>query len=274
MAQIKAAEVQKLRKMTGAGMMDCKKALVEAEGDFDKAVEVIRERGKAIASKREERDATEGCTLAGANADNTRGVIVAINCETDFVAKNEDFIKLTKSVLELAIEKAPADLEALKALDFGGATVAEKVAEQSGVIGEKVELTCYEVIEAPYVSSYIHAGNKLTTIVAFNKAIAEAQMGRDVAMQVAAMSPVSVDKDDVAPEVVESELKIGREQARQEGKPENLLDKIAQGKLGKFYKENTLLNQDFVKESKMSVKQYLQTADKELVATSFKRFSL
>ncbi|SFD98343.1 translation elongation factor Ts [Thermophagus xiamenensis] len=271
---ITAADVSKLRKMTGAGMMDCKKALQEAGGDFDKAVEVIRKKGMAVASKRADREASEGVVLSKVSSDARKGALLVLNCETDFVAKNDSFVALAQSILDLALEKGANTLDEVKALELDGVPVKDVITEQIGVIGEKLELAAFEVIEAESVISYIHPGNKLATIVGFNKANIENQMAKDVAMQVAAMAPVAVDRDSVPQDIVEKELEIGKEMARNEGKPEEMLDRIAQGRLGKFFKENTLLEQAFVKDNKMSIKQYLQSADKELTVTGFKRFSL
>ncbi len=273
MGQISAADVSKLRKATGAGMMDCKKALSEADGDFEKAVEIIRKKGQALANKRADREASEGVALAKTTGDSKFGALVVLNCETDFVAKNQDFISFAESILDLALESKPADLAALKALPMEGKTVEDKVTEQVGVIGEKLDLSAFEFIAAEKVINYIHPGNKLATLVGFSKEIDDA-IAKDVAMQVAAMNPVAVDKDDVPEDVKEKEKEIGREQARQEGKPEQILDKIAEGKLNKFFKDSTLVNQDFIKESKMTVKEYLQQADKDVKVTGFKRFSL
>ncbi|MDI3526043.1 MAG: elongation factor Ts [Tenuifilum sp.] len=273
MAEITAAEVAKLRKLTGAGMMDCKKALVEADGDMDRAIELIRERGKAIANKRADREAGEGAALAKVNEAGNRGAIVVLNCETDFVAKNADFVGVASKILDHALNTSPANLDALKESTLDGKKVADVVAEFSGITGEKMELSYYEFVEAPMVVSYIHPGNKLATIVGFSKAI-DVQAAKDVAMQVAAMNPVAIDKDDVPEDIRQKEFEIGREQARQEGKPENLLDKIAEGKLNKFYKESTLLNQEFIKDNKMTIRQYLQGVDKDVKVTAFKRFSL
>lgn len=272
MADIKAADVQKLRKATGAGMMDCKKALQEAEGDFEKAVEIIRKKGQAIASKRADREAGEGNVQA--KVAGNYGAIISLNCETDFVAKNEDFVKFASSILDLAVAEKPADLEALKGLRMGGKTVEEAVVEQSGTIGEKLELGYFDSIEAEKVQAYNHFGNNLATLVGFNKADVEEQVAKDVAMQIAAMSPVAVDKDDVPAEVIAQERKIGREKALDEGKPENIVDRIAEGMVNKFLKENTLLNQEFTKDSKKTVGQYLKEADKDLKVTGFKRFSV
>lgn len=273
MAQISAADVGKLRKTTGAGMMDCKKALQEAEGDFEKAVEIIRKKGQAVANKRADRDTSEGAVLAKVNADNTFGAMIALNCETDFVAKNEDFVALAQTIVDKAIEAKPTSLEALKAETINGKTIADTIVEQIGVIGEKIDLACFETIEAAQVIPYIHLGNKLATLVGLNK-VASIEVGKDIAMQVAAMNPVAIDKDGVSEEVKNKELEIGREQALKEGKPEKIVDKIAEGKLNKFYKENTLLNQEFTKDSKKTVSQFLKEADKELTVTEFKRYSL
>lgn len=269
---IKAADVSKLRKMTGAGMMDCKKALEEAAGDFDKAVEVIRKKGQLVASKRADREASEGCVLAGVKGDTA--AVVALKCETDFVAKNENFVAFTQSILDLALEQKPADVDALTALKLNGATIADTIVEQIGVIGEKVELEYYEKIEAESVVAYIHPGNKLATIVGFNIAGVAEDVMKDVAMQAAAMAPVAVSRDFVPAEVVEKELEIGREKAREEGKPEQILDKIAQGRLNKFFQESTLLEQAFIKENKISVQQYLKDQNKDLTITDFKRYTL
>lgn len=274
MAEIKAADVAKLRKMTGAGMMDCKNALKEADGDFAKASDIIREKGQAVANKRADRDAAEGVVLAMTSADGKQGYMIVLNCETDFVAKNDNFIKFASSILNLAAEKQPTNLDELKALSLEGNSVSDAVIEQIGVIGEKLELPFYSKIDAENVTAYIHPGNMLASLVGLNKKVSEAQVGRDVAMQVAAMSPVAIDKDNVAQDVIDKELEIGREQARKEGKPEEILEKIANGKLNKFFRENTLLNQAFVKENKKSVKQYLQEVDKDLTVTGFVRFGL
>jgi elongation factor Ts len=272
MADIKAADVQKLRKATGAGMMDCKKALQEAAGDFEKAIEVIRRKGQAIASKRADREAGEGNVLASVKG--TFGAMISLNCETDFVAKNEDFINLSRSILELAVAEKPADMEALKRIPMRGKTVAEVITEQSGTIGEKLELTYYDFITAEKVQAYNHFGNNLATLVGFSKADVDEQVAKDVAMQIAAMSPIAVDRDDVSAEVLEKERRIGREKALQEGKPENIVDRIAEGMVNKFIKEATLMNQEFTKDSKKSVGQYIRESDKELRVTGFKRFAV
>ena len=267
-----AADVAKLRNTTGAGMMDCKQALADANGDFDAAVQIIREKGKAIANKRADREASEGVVL-GKVAGKKAGIIV-LKCETDFVAKNEGFIKLADQMLDLALASDAKDLDGAKQLVMDGRTLEEHVIEQTGIIGEKLELGYYSTIEAESVVAYIHPGNKLSTIVGFNKADVDAQVGKDVAMQAAAMNPVAVDKNDVPADVVAKELEIAKEKYRQEGKPEDMLDKIAQGALNKFYKESTLLNQDFVKDNKQTIRQYLQSIAKDLTVTGFDRYSL
>ena len=270
---ISTADVVKLRKATGAGMMDCKNALTDAEGNFDRAVEIIREKGKLIASKRADRESSEGVVLAKVSADKSFGAVVSLNCETDFVAKNENFIALTEKILDHAIAARCANLDEVKALVMDGRTIGEQVLEQTGIIGEKIELPYYACIAAANVVPYIHSGNKLATLVGFSKSI-DFQAGKDVAMQVAAMNPVAVDNADVAQEIVNQELKIAKEKFRLEGKPENMLDKIAQGALNKFFKESTLLNQDFVKDNKMTIRQYLGGIDKDLKVTEIKRFTL
>jgi elongation factor Ts len=274
MSNISAADVAKLRRMTGAGMMDCKKALEEAQGDFEKAQELIRKRGKAIANKRADREATEGVVLAKTTADGTKGMMTALNCETDFVAKNADFIALSNTVIDIALASDPADLEALKEINSGGKKVSEMVLEHSGITGEKFELSFFSKIEAAAVQAYIHPGNKLATLVGFNKAGIDQQVYKDVAMQVAAMNPVAVDKDDVPEKILAQELDIARDQARREGKPEEMLEKIALGKLNKFFKESTLLNQEFIKDNKLTIRQYLQNQVKDLTVTGFVRFTL
>ncbi len=270
---ISASDVKKLRNMTGAGMMDCKQALIESEGDFEKAADIIRKKGQAVASKRADREATEGAVLAKVTSDGKRGAIIVLNSETDFVAKNEGFVALAQSILDLALEKDPENLEELKELEIDGTKVADHIVQQIGIIGEKIDISYYEKLEAAQVVPYIHPGSKLATLVGLNKK-ADTQVGRDVAMQVAAMSPVAVDKDDIPREVIDKEIEIGKEQARLEGKPEELLEKIAIGKLNKFYKESTLLNQDFTKDNKRTVRQYLKDTDKDLTVTAFLRYAL
>lgn len=268
------ADVVKLRKSTGAGMMDCKNALTEADGDFDRAVEIIRERGKLVASKRADRLATEGAVLAKVTGDKKFGALVVLNCETDFVAKNEKFVEFTTQILDAALTHKPENLEALKNIVIDGRTIGDQVIEQVGIIGEKLDLSFYGKIEAETVIPYIHPGNKLATIVGFNQAGVEHQLGKDIAMQVAAMNPVAVDRESVPSHVVEKELEIAREKFRLEGKPEAMLDKIAQGAVQKWFQESALLEQTFVKDGKISVKQYLGQHDKSLSVTGFERYAL
>ena len=326
---ITAQDVNKLRKMTGAGMMDCKKALVEADGDFDKAIDIIRKRGQAIASKRADREATEGAAIAKVDAAKKHGAAIVLNCETDFVAKNESFVELANKIAELAVSKKPADLEALKNEQLEGASVASKVTELSGIIGEKIQLSAYESIDAESVIAYIHAGNKIATLVGFNKSLDE-QVGKNVSMQVAAMSPVSVSREDVPQSVIDHELEVAIDKTKEDQvnkAVENALKKagfnlyiaeneehinegimkgniteaqadeirklkadtadnarknmndqmvqnIAKGRLNKFFKDSTLMEQEYIWDNKISIAQYLAQQDKELKAVCFKRISL
>jgi len=266
------ADIAHLRKMSGAGMMDCKKALEEADNDFDKAMEIIRKKGQAVAAKRSDREASEGCVLAADNGDFAG--VVALKCETDFVAKNEEFIGLTQSILDVAMDKKPATLDELLALPLSdGRAIENHITDRIGVTGEKMELGFYEFVNGTATVSYIHPGNKLATVVGFNQAL-DKQVARDIAMQVAAMNPVALTPAEVPQNVIDSEMEIARDKARQAGKPENLLDRIAEGALQKFYKENTLLQQEFVKDSKLTIEQYLQQQDKSLTVTAFKRVTL
>lgn len=273
MAKITAAEVNKLRKATGAGMMDCKNALVEAEGDFDKAIEILRKKGQKVAAKRADRDSSEGAAIARVNDTHNEGVIISLNCETDFVAKNESFVSLAKDLADLALKFDSKD--AFLAADFNGLSVQEKLLEQTGVIGEKIEIGGFRKLSAPFVGSYIHAGNKIATLVGLSEAVADAAtIAKDVAMQAAAMNPVALNEAEVDQEIIEKEIEIAKDQLRQEGKPENMLDKIAQGKLKRFFKDNTLINQAFIKDSKVSVAQYVKSADGNLEVTGFERVAL
>jgi len=266
------AEITHLRKMTGAGMMDCKNALTEAEGDFEKAIEIIRKKGQAVAAKREDREASEGCVLAA--IDGEFAAIVALKCETDFVAKGPDFIALTKTILNAAIANKPANIEELSATLIDGRPVSELITDRIGVTGEKMELGAYEYLSAPSTIFYIHFGNKLATIVGFNKSEVDNQVAKDIAMQVAAMNPISVDKETVPSVIIEREKKIAREKAIEQGKPEAILDRIAEGALVKYYKDFTLLMQDFIKDQKITVSDYLKQQDKNLTVTTFKRVTL
>ena len=272
---ITAADVNKLRQITGAGMMDCKKALTEANGDFDTAIDLLRKQGQKVAAKRADRDATEGLVIAKTTADGTKGVLVCTNCETDFVAKNADFTAMAERIATIALEKGLDTIDALKAAayDSNGLTIAEKLIEQTGVIGEKIDVSACHALIAPYVFAYNHPGNKVASLVALNKAGFES-VAKDVAMQVAAMAPIALDKSSTPQSVIDKELEIGRELAIQEGKPADMADKIAMGRLNKFFKESTLLAQEFIKDNKLSVEQYVKTADKDLTVTGFKRHSL
>ena len=277
--KISAADVKKLRDQTGAGMMDCKKALTESGGDFEQAIDFLRKKGQKMASKRAEREAKEGVVIAVTSHNKNNGIVLRLGCETDFVAKNDDFVNMAKSFADVALKNLPASVEELLALPYEDVTIGEKVIEQTGVIGEKIEISKYSKIETAagegQVIPYIHMGYRAGVIVALNLEGPQFEApGKDVAMQVAAMRPVAVDKDGVDPTIVEKEIEIGKEQARAEGKPEAIIEKIALGKLNKFYKENTLLNQGFVKDSSMNVAQYLQSIDKNLTITDFKNIEL
>ncbi|MBP9186388.1 MAG: elongation factor Ts [Bacteroidia bacterium] len=276
MSTISAADVNKLRQMTGAGMMDCKKALTETNGDFDAAVDFLRKKGAKVSAARADRDAKEGAIIAKTSADNKFGIIIHLTCETDFVAKNEDFVKFAHAIADLALANKPASADALKALDMDGQPLSERLMEQVGKIGEKIDVIKYEIVEANNVVAYIHGANRLAVLVALNNAPTEANIvaGKDAAMQVAALNPAAVDKDGVDSTIIERELEIAKEQVRAEGKPENMIEKIAQGKLAKFYKDNTLLNQEFVKDGSLTVAQMLDKVEKGLTVTSFIRVSL
>lgn len=266
------ADITHLRKMTGAGMMDCKSALTESEGDFDKAMEIIRKKGQAVAAKRSDREASEGCVLAKSNGN--YAAMIALKCETDFVAKNADFIALTNEILDLAMAHKCANMEAVLAIPMGKGTVADMVTDRSGITGEKMELDGYAFVEGPATAVYIHPGNKLATMAALNQSSVDAQTSREIAMQIAAMNPISIDRKGVPADVLAREKDIAADKARQEGKPENMIEKIAEGRINKFYKEVCLLEQEFVKDSKMTVAQFLESSSKGLTVTDFKRFTL
>jgi elongation factor Ts len=274
MAEIKASDVAKLRQMTGAGMMDCKQALTETNGDFDQAIDILRKKGQKVANKRADREATEGAVIAKCNGDHTFGVVLVLNCETDFVAKNEDFVKKAHSFAEAAIANKVTTLEALKQLSVDGHTIESEVMNMTGIIGEKVDISFFKSLESPFVMPYIHPGNRLATLVSLTKNVGDDQPAKDVAMQVAAMAPVAVNKDLIPQSIIDKELEIGRAIALEEGKPASIIDKIAEGKLGKFFKENTLLSQDFIKDHKTSVGEYLTNIDKDLTVVDFVRFTL
>jgi elongation factor Ts len=273
---ISAQDVNKLRKMTGAGMMDCKKALTEANGDFEKAIEILRKKGQKISASRADKEVSEGSIFIRNNENDTRSVLIALNCETDFVAKNEEFRKLGESIVQTAAKNNPAGIDELMQMKADQLTVNEKIVELMGKIGEKIEISAFEVMEGEKLVSYIHANNKLGVLVALKGTDGQdvVNAGKDVAMQIAAMSPVAVDRDDVPKEVVDKEIEIGKEQAREEGKPEEMLEKIALGKLNKFYKEYTLLNQQFVKDNSVTVGKYLDNIKSGLTVKNFKRISI
>lgn len=276
MTTITASEVNKLRKATGAGMMDCKKALQESGGDFEKAIDYLRKKGQKVSAKRADREANEGAIIAITNEAQTTGVVVELNCETDFVAKNEDFVSFAKSIAEIALNEQPATKEELVNLSIDGTSISNKLEEYVGKIGEKIGIGTYKIVSAPAVISYIHSGNRIGVLVELNKASNDSitAAGKDVAMQIAAMNPVAVNKDQVSQDVINREMEVGMEQARAEGKPENMLEKIAQGKLNKFFKENTLLAQPFVKDSKASVSQMLEATESGLTVNEFTRIAL
>lgn len=272
---ITAQDVNKLRQMTGAGMMDCKKALVEADGDFDKAVEILRKKGQKISASRSDRETNEGSVFVKTSDDHREAVLISLNCETDFVGKNEEFQQAGNAILEIAFKEKPASVEDLKKLKLGNLTIEEKLTELVGKIGEKIDIGAYERLSGDMVVSYIHAGSRLGVLVALANVGGDAEeAGRDIGMQIAAMNPVALDKDEVDQATIERELEIGRDQARAEGKPDNIIDKIAEGKLNKFYKDNTLVNQAYVKDPNMSVAQYLNSVNKGMKVTAFKRVSV
>lgn len=276
MANITAADVNKLRQMTGAGMMDCKNALVETDGDFQKAIDFLRKKGQKVADKRADRAATEGYVFAKVNDAKTTAVVVKLSCETDFVARNDEFIAFATKLVDMSLTAGYKNTEELLAAPINGSTVQGHITELIGKIGEKIEVAQYEILNAAHTFAYNHHGNKLATILALNKSgIANIEdAGKDIAMQVAAMSPVAIDKDGVDQSIIEREIEIGKDQARQEGKPEEMLEKIAAGKLNKFFKENTLLNQEFIKDNKKTVSQYLAEFDKEVKILAFHRVQL
>jgi elongation factor Ts len=272
MAKITATEVNNLRKSTGAGMMDCKNALVEAEGDFDKAIEILRKKGQKVAAKRADRDSSEGAVIAYVNDANNEGVIISLNCETDFVAKNDAFVALATQFASTAVNYNSKE-DFLNA-DFGGITVSEKLIEQTGVIGEKLEIGSFEKVSGEFVGSYIHAGNKIATLTVLSANVEGADaVAKDVAMQAAAMNPIALNEEGVDASVIEKEIEIAKDQLRQEGKPEAMLDNIAKGKIKRFFKDNTLVNQDFIKDSNLSVAQYVKTIG-DVTVTDFKRVAL
>ena len=271
--KITASDVNKLRQATGAGMMDCKKALEESGGDFDNAIEVLRKKGQKVAANRADRDSSEGVVLAKVNSDNTSGIIISLNCETDFVAKNDDYVQLAQRLSDHAL--GFTDKESFLDSDFEGMKVSEKLLEQTGIIGEKIEIGFFEHISASFVGSYIHAGNKIASIVGFSENFDNANdVGKNLSMQIAAMNPVAIDENGVSQDIITKEIEIAKDQLRQEGKPEEMLDNIAKGKLKKFFKENTLINQQFIKDSKISISQYIKGFSDSVEVTDFSRVGL
>lgn len=273
MANVTVQDINKLRKLTGVGMMDCKKALVESDGDFDKAIDYLREKGKKLAAKRADRAANEGCVLAQTNDDKTFGAVIMINCETDFVAQNEGFVSFTKSVLDAAIKAKAKTIEDVNKLNVNGTTVETLLVDQVAKIGEKITLSQYNAINAEATYAYTHPGNRMASVVGLNKKDFD-KVGKEMAMQIVSMRPISVNKDSVPQDVIEKEMEVYRVQIREEDKPENMIEKIAEGKLNKFFKENTLMPQEFILESKMSVEEYLKKQDKDLTVVSFARSEL
>jgi elongation factor Ts len=272
---ITAQEVNKLRQITGAGMMDCKKALTEAEGDIDKAIDILRKKGQKVSASRSDRETTEGAVFIKTNSDDTEATLIALTCETDFVAKNEDFQAVGEQIAEIAFTQRPNTIEDLLQLKFDNLTVGEKIIEMVGKIGEKIEISIYERLKGEKVVPYVHSNNKLGVIVALKNVQGDAtEAGKNIAMQIAAMRPVAVNKDEVDQATIDRELEIGREQARAEGKPDQIIDKIAQGKLNKFFKDSTLLNQDYVKDTGMTVEKYLDSVNKGLTVSAFKRVAI
>jgi len=277
--QITAADVNKLRQQTGAGMMDCKKALTETNGDFEAAIDYLRKKGAKVAASRQDRESNEGVVIARTSADGKRGVIIELNCETDFVAKNAEFIAFANAIANEAVENKPASIEELNDLGIdvenSRMTIGEATIDKTGKIGEKIGVSKYEVVEGEKVIAYIHGNFRLAVLVGLSANVAGAdEAGKDVAMQIAAMNPVAIDKDGVDATTIERELEIAKEQIRAEGKPEDMVEKISLGKLNKFYKDSTLLNQEFVKDPSKNVAQFLSSIDKGLTVTAFKRVAL
>lgn len=273
MVKVTAAEVNRLRKATGAGMMDCKKALVEANGDFDKAIEILRKKGQRVAAKRADRQSSEGVAIAISNDDNTSGVGVVLACETDFVGKNAEFIDLAHQIAAIGLNCNSKD-ELLKS-NIDEMSVEEKLIEQTGIIGEKIQINDFNKINADFVGTYIHAGNKISALVGFSNICENIEVvAKDIAMQVAAMNPIALDEQSVDSEIVDKEIEIAKEQLRAEGKPEEMLDKIAKGKLNRFYKDNTLIHQSFIKNNKLTVSQYLSSFSDKTKIISFSRVSI
>lgn len=273
---ISVADVNKLRQATGAGMLDCRKALVESEGDFEKAIDFLRAKGQKVAANRSDRSANEGVAIAKASADNKTGIIIQLSSETDFVAKNQEFIDFANDIADAALNNLPGDVDALKALSLGGATIGDKLMEMVAKIGEKIDISAYEKVNADAVVPYIHGNYRIGVLVGLNQAYSEAiqEAGKDVAMQIAAMNPIAIDENGVSQETIDREKAIAIEQIVAEGKPADMAEKIAAGKLNKFFKDNTLLPQPFVKDAGISIADYLKSVNKDLTVTSFKRVAI
>ena len=273
MGKITASEVNNLRKISGAGIMDCKNALVEANGNVETAIELLRKKGQKVAAKRADRESSEGAAIAKVDSDSTNGVIISLNCETDFVAKNESFISLANELAKLALNHETIDEFLNSSID--SMTVNEKLIQQTGVIGEKLVIGSFEKVSASYVGKYIHAGNKIATIVGFSSSVEGVEeAAKNVAMQAAAMNPIALDENGVDQKIIDKEIEIAKDQLRQQGKPEEMLENISKGKLKRFFKDNTLVNQDYIKDNKQSVSSYVKSINSDLKITDFRRVAL
>ncbi|MBC7935810.1 MAG: elongation factor Ts [Rhizobacter sp.] len=271
-ATITAADINKLRQATGAGMMDCRKALTESNGDFEAAIDWLRKQGQKVAAKRSDREAKEGVIIANTTADHKAGIVICISCETDFVSKNAEFVAFAQSIADAAIANNVKSAEELNAIEINGAKVSDMINDKLASIGEKIEVSKFERVEAPYVASYIHGSNRMGVLVGLTKEADEA--GKDVAMQIAAMNPLAVDENSISAETIEREKNIAIEMIKAEGKPAEMAEKIAAGKMNKFFKDNTLMAQAFVKDGNKSVGDYLKSVDADLTVTEFKRVAL
>lgn len=269
---ISAADINKLRQATGAGMMDCRKALTESNGDFESAIDWLRKQGQKVAAKRSDREAKEGVVIAKTNLANNTGIIVCVSCETDFVSKNADFVSFVNSIADAAVEHDVKSAEELNGVSINGAKVSDLINDKLAAIGEKIGISKFERVEAPFVASYIHGANRMGVLVGMSESAAEA--GKDVAMQIAAMNPLAVDESSIPADVIEREKSIAIEQVKAEGKPAEMAEKIAMGKLNKFFKENTLVAQAFVKDANKSVAEYLKSVSPSLKITEFKRVAI
>ena len=271
--KITATEVNNLRKSTGAGMMDCKKALVEANGDHEKAIEILRKKGQKVAANRADRESSEGVVLLKINKEKSEGVIISLNCETDFVAKNKDFLNFATEILNIA--ENVNSIDDLLNSKMGSLIIADKLVEQTGIIGEKIEIGNFQKLSGKYIGGYVHAGNKIASLVALSDSLSfSEEVSKNVAMQVAAMNPLALNENSVDSNIVDKETQIIKEQLIKEGRPENIIASIVIGKLKRFYKDNTLVNQSYIKDSKISVEDYVKSLDKDLSIKSFVRVSL